>query len=196
MNLLKKTISSFLIVLIVFTITISISFIIVGKTTKNEKVISNINLEKTISEEVMEENYNAIYKERLKPVFYDSVEEAALNAKNFPTSFRGYLTHYGPDCKLCGGTLGCNGQKATNGNIYYNDKEYGTIRIVAATTDLPCGTILRINVDAYDKNGMYAIVLDRGVSGRVIDLLKTSQKTKSPVGTVNNTIFDIVRYGY
>ena len=92
--------------------------------------------------------------------------------------------------------MGCNGQDARNGNIYYDDKEYGTVRIVAASKILPCGSIIRINVDAYDPDGMYAIVLDRGVSPGIIDLLKTSQRAKAPSRTVNNALFDIVRYGY
>ena len=49
-------------------------------------------------------------------------------------------------------------------------------------------------MDAYDN--MYVIVLDRGVDSSMIDLLKESQRSKSPVRTVNNVVFDIVRYGY
>ena len=82
------------------------------------------------------------------------------------------------------------------GNIYYNDKEYGKLRIVAMSSTIPCGSIIRINVSAYDPDGMYAIVLDRGVSGNMVDLLKTSSRASSPVQTVNNVTFDIVRYGY
>ena len=80
--------------------------------------------------------------------------------------------------------------------IYYNDSEYGKLRIVAMSSTIPCGSIIRINVDAYDPDGMYAIVLDRGVSGNMVDLLKPSARSSSPVQTVNNVTFDIVRYGY
>ena len=110
----------------------------------------------------------------------------------------GKLTHYGPDCKGCGGTTACKGINVRNGNIYYNDKEYGKVRIVAADRKLPCGSIIKINVDKYDKNGMYAIVLDRGgiIKGAKIDLLKTSERAKSPVRTINKASFDIIRLGY
>ena len=80
--------------------------------------------------------------------------------------------------------------------IYYNDAEYGKVRIVAMSSTIPCGSMIKINVDAYDPDGMYAIVLDRGVSGPMVDLLKESSKAKSPVRTVNGVTFDIVRYGY
>lgn len=135
-----------------------------------------------------------LLEKQLKPVFYNSMADAVFYSKSYPTSFKAKLVHYGPDCVSCGGRLGCNGQNAKNGNIYYNDKEFGKIRIVAASTLLPCGSILKINLDAYDN--MYVIVLDRGVDSSMIDLLKESQRSKSPVRTVNNVVFDIVRYGY
>lgn len=135
-----------------------------------------------------------LLEKQLKPVFYNSMADAVFYSKSYPTSFKAKLVHYGPDCASCGGRLGCNGQNAKNGNIYYNDKEFGKIRIVAASTLLPCGSILKINLDAYDN--MYVIVLDRGVDSSMIDLLKESQRSKSPVRTVNNVVFDIVRYGY
>ena len=135
-----------------------------------------------------------LLEKQLKPVFYNSMADAVFYSKSYPTSFKAKLVHYGPDCASCGGRLGCNGQNAKNGNIYYNDKEFGKIRIVAASTLLPCGSILKINLDAY--NNMYVIVLDRGVDSSMIDLLKESQRSKSPVRTVNNVVFDIVRYGY
>lgn len=154
----------------------------------------NNNLTKTVSTKDLMNSFQNISKEELSPVMYNSFEDAVYNSKYYPTSFVGKLVHYGPDCPLCGGHLGCNGQDARNGNIYYNDPEYGKIRIVAMSSILPCGSIIRINVDAYDN--MYAIVMDRGVSGNMVDLLKESATAKSPVRTVNDVVFDIVRYGY
>ena len=144
----------------------------------------------------MLKNYEKINKNDLEPVLYEDFKLAVENSKYFPTSFVGKLTHYGPDCPLCGGRVGCNGQDVRNGNIYYEDKEYGTLRIVATSTTIPCGSIIRINVQEYDPNGMYAIVLDRGVGDAHVDLLKTSQVAASPVRTINKVVFDIVRYGY
>lgn len=157
---------------------------------------SNNNLEKTVSTKKLVASFQQLDKKMLSPVMYNSFEDAVYNSKYYPTSFVGKLVHYGPDCAECGGHLGCNGQDARNGNIYYNDSEYGKLRIVAMSSTIPCGSVIRINVDAYDPDGMYAIVLDRGVSGSVVDLLKTSSKASSPVSSVNNVVFDIVRYGY
>lgn len=170
---------------------------LIAFSSKNEMLeINNANLDIAISIDDLKSMYASINSKELAPVMFETMAEAVENSKYYTTSFVGKLTHYGPDCALCGGYLGCNGQYAKNGNIYYNDKEYGTVRIVASSKILPCGSIIRINVDAYDPNGMYAIVLDRGVSPGIIDLLKTSQQAISPVRTVNNVVFDIVRYGY
>ena len=157
---------------------------------------SNGNLNKTISTKELVNSFQKLDKRSLKPVMYNDFESAVYNSQFYPTSFVGKLVHYGPDCPECGGHLGCNGQDARNGNIYYNDSEYGKLRIVAMSSTIPCGSIIRINVDAYDPDGMYAIVLDRGVSGNMVDLLKESAKAKSPVATTSGVTFDIVRYGY
>jgi len=173
-----------------------ISTFIVFSTSEEIIELNNINLEKTVDNESLLLIYEKLNNKDVDPVMYDTFLEAVENAKYFDTSFVGKLTHYGPDCALCGGYLGCNGQYARDGNIYYNDEEYGTVRIVASSKTLPCGSIIRINVDAYDPNGMYAIVLDRGVGPGIIDLLKTHQTAWSPTATVNSVVFDIVRYGY
>lgn len=180
----------------IFFVLLGISSFIVLSSDSESILVYNSNLEKSVDEEELLNSYEKLNEKVLSPVLYNSMSSAALNSKYYPTSFYGKLTHYGPDCKECGGHLGCNGQDARNGNIYYDDKEYGTIRIVAASKTLPCGSIIRINVDAYDPNGMYAIVLDRGVGDGVIDLLKTSEKAKAPSRTVNSVKFDILRYGY
>ncbi len=158
----------------------------------------SITNDKALSIEQMKDNYFVLEKKTLETTFYSDFYDAVKNAKYGPTSFKGKLTHYGPDCVGCGGTTACRGQNVRNGNIYYNDKEYGKIRIVAADRSLPCGSIIKINIDKYDPDGMYAVVLDRGgiIKGAKIDLLKTSEKAKSPVRTINNASFDIIRLGY
>lgn len=166
-----------------------------NQTFKGSKAI-NINMDKTVSTKELVNSFQKLDKKTLSTVMYNSFEAAVSNSRYYPTSFVGKLVHYGPDCPECSGRLGCNGQDARNGNIYYNDKEYGKVRIVAMSSTIPCGSIIRINVNAYDSDGMYAIVMDRGVSGNMVDLLKTSARASSPVSSVNNVKFDIVRYGY
>ena len=167
---------------------------------EDKKMVSNesenTNLNKYVSTKELVATFRELDKKSINPIMYSNFSDAVYNSKYFPTSFVGKLVHYGPDCPECGGHLGCNGQDARNGNIYYNDNEYGKVRIVAMSTEIPCGSVIKINVDAYDKDGMYAIVLDRGVSGAMVDLLKTSASASSSVRTVDNVTFDIVRYGY
>lgn len=193
---IKWLLSDFIYVLGIVFISLGICGFVGLDVDKRQLKTDNENLTKVVSKSTMLSSYKQIDNFLAQPVFYHSFEEAVVNSKNKDTSFKGKLVHYGPDCPSCSGRLGCNGQNAKGGNIYYQDKTYGKVRIVAASSLLPCGSIIRINVSAYDPNGLYAIVLDRGVSGNMIDLLKTSSKAKSPVRTVNGVKFDILRYGY
>lgn len=196
----NKMISSLLVVLFyalgIGFLTLGFVIIVIKGNPSKKVKLESVDLSKYVNDEKIIEGHKKVNSNNLEPVMYDDFLEAVENSKYFPTSFVGKLTHYGPDCALCGGYLGCNGQDARNGNIYYNDEEYGTLRIVASSSKIPCGSIVRINIDEYDLNGMYAIVLDRGVGASHIDLLKTSEKAWSPVRTINNVVFDIVRYGY
>ncbi len=187
-----------LVLLFVGTLFVLVGFNLMGYTKPIKVVAYNTSLNTKIEIDELQRIYLESEKKALKTTFYSDFYEAVKNAKYGPTSFTGKLTHYGPDCKGCGGTTACKGINVRNGNIYYNDKEYGKVRIVAADRKLPCGSIIKINIDKYDKNGMYAIVLDRGgiIKGAKIDLLKTSERAKSPVRTVNNASFDIIRLGY
>lgn len=196
-NLGKKIIAGmFYVIGLMFIFIGSISYISLDNETQKVVESKNTNLNKTVSTEELVASFQKLDKRTLEPVMYNNFEDAVYNSKFYPTSFVGKLVHYGPDCPACGGHLGCNGQDARNGNIYYNDSDFGKVRIVAMSSTIPCGSMIKINVDAYDEDGMYAIVLDRGVSGAMVDLLKESNTAKSPVRTVNNVTFDIVRYGY
>ena len=104
----------------------------------------------------------------------------------------------GPDCKGCSGVT-ASGYNVHN-NIYYNDKEYGKIRILAADKSLPFGTIVRIkNLNVFNEPIM-AIVLDRGgaigFNKKVyFDLLYPSEKATNSFGSRQAT-FEILRRGY
>lgn len=196
-NIGKKFISSiFYVSGILFICAGIIGYISLDQDSYKSLDVKNNNLNKSVPTKELVNSFQELDKRTINPVMYNSFEEAVYNSQYYPTSFVGKLVHYGPDCPECGGHLGCNGQDARNGNIYYNDAEYGKVRIVAMSSTIPCGSMIKINVDAYDPDGMYAIVLDRGVSGAMVDLLKESSKSKSPIRTVNDVTFDIVRYGY
>lgn len=99
------------------------------------------------------------------------------------------LTHYGWDCKGCGENT-ASGYNVRN-TIYYNDKTYGTLRIVAMK-DLPLYSVIKIKNYDYD---IYAIVLDRGVGSGVIDLLVESESKASKLGIRKNIQIEMLRTG-
>lgn len=106
----------------------------------------------------------------------------------------GKMSGYGPDCVGCSGYL-ANGHYVGDGNIYYNDSEYGQVRIVAGDKTYKFGTIIRIN------DSILAIVLDRGGSigiGKkfMFDLLYASEAEANRNGVSYNTKFEILRNGF
>ena len=122
------------------------------------------------------------------------VSDVKLNYDNLE-SFNGVVTGYGPDC------VGCSGITASEvdvrNTIYYNDKEYGMLRIVAADSIYPFGTIVRVTTSS---DIILAIVLDRG--GAIgndkpaqLDLLFESEDATFSFGRQNANI-EILRYGY
>lgn len=108
-------------------------------------------------------------------------------------TFTGFITHYGPDCKGCGGTTAA-GYNVKN-TIYYNDKTYGIVRIVAMDRSYPLYSIIRIS--NYKQGAITAIVLDRGgaIKGNKIDLLVSSEKESSKLGIQRNAQVKVLRWG-
>lgn len=106
----------------------------------------------------------------------------------------GKMSGYGPDCVGCSGYL-ANGKYVGDGNIYYDDSEYGRVRIVAGDKKYKFGTIVRIN------DSLLAIVLDRGGAigiGKkfMFDLLYESEAEANKNGVSYNTKFEILRNGF
>ena len=121
------------------------------------------------------------------------MEEIKKNDLYYPKdTYVGYLTGYVADCPLCGGTLGCTGQNVLDRTTTYNDSDYGIVRIMASSTSLDCGSIVR-----YESNGelITAIVLDRGVTGTNLDLLVGDLDSAYSIGK-KFISYDILRYGW
>ncbi len=129
-----------------------------------------------------------------RPVIERTFKEEAIEIYNGP------ITAYGPDCVGCYTGKTASGYNVLNGNIYYNDDEYGKVRIVAADKSIPFGSIIRIrNLDIFEEN-IYAIVLDRGSAigfdkKVFFDLLYSSEKETLTFGRRNAT-FELLRRGY
>lgn len=112
--------------------------------------------------------------------------------------FTGTITGYGPDCDGCIG-ITSSGYDVRN-TIYYNDKTYNKVRVLAADKSLPFGTIIKVsNLENY--NDFIGIVLDRGSAISFdgfsqIDLLFESENYSYNFGRHQNVIFEILRLGY
>lgn len=152
------------------------------ETEVEEVIVSTDTVVQVTKEEVIE------YKEPTDIV----VEEIAPVPQN--EVIVGKMSGYGPDCIGCSGYL-AYGTYVGNGNVYYNDSDYGQVRIVAGDRKYKFGTIVKIN------DSILAIVLDRGGSigiGKkfLFDLLYSSEAEASKYGISNNTKFEILRYGF
>lgn len=120
------------------------------------------------------------------------------NKNKIVDKFIGTITGYGPDCYGCTG-ITASGYDVRN-TIYYNDKTYNKVRVLAADKSLPFGTIIKVsNLENYDD--FIGIVLDRGsaisFSGdSQIDLLFKNENSSYEFGRKYNVIFEILRLGY
>lgn len=124
----------------------------------------------------------------------EMIENDLYSAKD---TYTGQLTGYAHDCPLCGGTLAC----ASNYNVrdrrdYYPDKEYGIVKIVASSKNLPCGTIIRFNKASISPDPVIAIVLDRGVPGNNLDLLTSTEAYASKYIGRSTITYDVLRTGW
>ena len=149
--------------------------------------------EKNIVSEKYYNNYKSIDN------FEAKFKKEIISVDDNLITFTGILTGYGPDCVGCGGKTGCAPrQDVRNGNIYYNDKIYGEIRIVASDSSIPCGSIVKISNVPLFSQSIIAIVLDRGgaVNGYKMDLLYASEKEAIVMGRRKNVVFEILRWGW
>ena len=182
---MKKYIKSRIIMVFEAIIIFSLIFFIKKETfsISNTSVAVNNSLEKSLDLKIIQDNQNELYSKKTHNPIY---------------TFTGELTGYGGDCALCSGYLGCPPNiNVLKKGIYYNDKTYGKVRIVASSKNYPCGTILRFNVKKLSSEPIIAIVLDRGVSGNVIDLLTESEEYAGKyVGRVKNLNFEVLREGW
>jgi hypothetical protein len=143
---------------------------------ENNKINRTINLT-TMAMRIEEEEENRLY-----------------SAKD---SYTGDLTGYAFNCPLCNGTLGCmRSYNIKDGTITYPDPTYGTVRIVASSFNLPCGTIIRFNSYRVSAEPVLAIVLDRGVLGNDIDLLTPSEEYASKYIGRSSIYYEVLRKGW
>ena len=94
-----------------------------------------------------------------------------------------------------------SGSYRASGKVHYEDKDFGTVYVVAGDPKYPKGTIVRLKNVGYFGKTVYAIVLDRGGAigiGRsyLFDVLFGSVENMHHFGVQRNVTCEIVRWGY
>lgn len=147
-----------------------------------EAKVTNNNLNKavnlsTMAKKVDEFDYDALY-----------------SAKD---TYTGDLTGYVYNCPACSGKLACmSNLDLSEGRTTYTDATYGEVRIVASSSNLPCGTVVRFKASKISDQEILAIVLDRGVVGNALDLLSVDvDYAIKNVGRIPIT-YDVIRNGW
>lgn len=166
--------------------------------TKKSNVVSNMNGVRSIEAIHMVMKYdNREKKLEVRPV--STMAEVSEYGATMPISFEGQMTAYKATCVGCTGKVSCPPrQDVRNDNIYYEDQEYGTIRILAADPAIPCGTIVQITNVSFSTEPIIGIVLDRGgaIKGNIMDFLVGENDDMDVVGRQKNVHYEVVRWGW
>ena len=154
---------------------------IIKKETKNIEEIPVIKKEEVKKEEIKVE----------KPV--ESPKEEITDAID---TYTGKMSFYNANCNGCSG-ITATGVDVSDGKLYYNDKTYGNVRIIAAGSEIPKWSIVRLKNTSLGKD-VLAIVLDRGGAiglGKtfLIDMLTNSNENKG--GVEKNIVVEVIRKG-
>lgn len=162
-----------------------ISILLINPTNNNKQnyLICDNNKNKMVETNIIEDNYESLETARL----YKSKDK-----------FIGNLTAYVGNCASCSGILACEPRtNVLEKGIYFDDKEYGKIRIVATSTNIACGTILKFTSSKLGEEPIIAIAMDHGVRGNNVDLLVDDvDYAIKNVGRIRKQQFDILRYGW
>lgn len=180
--------------LCVIAVMIIMFLIIVSGNEKEEIVTYNVSSINSIQAVHLVSKYNP---EVVETIYASNINEILQYGKTNPVIFNGTMTGYGPDCEGCTGKVSCPPRNdVRNGNIYFTDNTYGTVRIVAADKGIPCGTIINVKGNRLE-NDMTVIVLDRGgvIKGTLMDLLMPTENSSISFGRQNVT-YEIIRWGW
>lgn len=189
------TVSSQLLVVFVF---LFLLFGTVGSN-KNVTIIANNNFNKMADRTLVlfeEEKKNESSTDDTKEKIVVTPEPNLFYDRAVIKTEVGTITGYGPDC------AGCSGITASGHNlhesIYYNDLEFGTVRILAADKSIPFYSIFRVsNIPGMDP--FLAIVLDTGGNvgygkGTLFDLAHANEQN-GVLPKTSNVTFEMLRSG-
>ncbi len=175
------------------------------------KIIYNSKLPSTIQKTVKEGEVGIITTiNNEKQLVKQPVAEIIEQGTGAKGEYTGKVTSYSPDCAGCSktGAVACHTKNRgthslINDGIYYNDEEFGNVRILSTASSLPCGTIIKIDNGKIEP--YYGVVLDRGTAmnkawqnGIVwIDVAYASnQDIQSGNTSGTNVNFSVQRWGF
>ena len=177
-----------------------LALIIVTGKQRSEIVTSNVNNVHSIQSSRIVHEYDSGIMKTYNKKLVTNTNDIKKYGRNYIIEFTGTLTGYGPDCPGCIGLVYCSpNPNVLNGNIYYTDKEYGKVRILAADYSIPCGSIVHVeNFGFVEGREFTGIVLDRGsaIVGLTMDLLYPSEKDTVIIGRQRDIHFTIERWGW
>lgn len=146
-------------------------------------------------------------------ILQDVVNEVVEVGTGAVGVYNGIMTGYGPDCHTCNGLgyVACRTENKKNFNlltdgVYYNDDEYGQVRVLAADLSaFPCGTIVK--VESRTLGTFMGIVLDTGYDMRKhyakgiyhFDVAYTTEKDEMVAKTTDMTgkvVYNVQRWGW
>lgn len=174
----------------------------------NNKMPSNES--KIITEGIDRITYTVMGNNEIK-ILQEGVTEVIEKGTGAYGIFTGKLTGYSAECKGCSkeGYVACLTQEKQKfslikDGLYYEDSEYGKVRVVAAASQkFPCGTIIEITKT--NNEPYYTVVMDRGSAmnkawsqgGVVIDLsFDSNESAISSDLTGKNITFKVKRWGW
>ncbi len=197
----RKQINSLVAYFSILGFTICLLIIIATLDSPEKVIVTNINTIKSVeASKIVPISTNIFQGAYEEPKYIKVFSVAEINNnKDKKIEFDGTLTGYGPDCIGCGGTLACPpNSNVRGGNIYYEDDNYGKIRILAADPSIPCGSIFKVSNYTPMGEDFYGIVLDRGsdIQGLTMDLLYESENEVRSLGRTYNINFKLERWGY
>lgn len=172
--------------------------IIVTGNTKSYSVVANINRTKSLSAYHLVNKYDNMAP-NLTFTKANNFAEVIQKGPLSPIIYQGTMTGYGPDCVGCGGRTGCSPyQDVRGGNIYFDDNNYGKIRIIATDKAIPCGSIFKISGLTFTNEEITAIALDRGgaIKNTLVDLLFADEEQAHIVGRQRTVTYKLIRWGW
>ena len=146
-------------------------------------------------------------------VLEEVVDEEVIIGTGKNGEYTGVMTGYGPDCSTCSGRgyVSCKTEDKKNFNlindgVYYNDDEYGEVRVLAAAlSEFPCGTI--VEVKSSNLGDFTGIVMDTGYTMRqqlkngvyhfdVAYETEKNEEIKKATNMSGEVIYSVQRWGW